>query len=460
MLTPDSQLTYAQLVRRSRAFACQLESLPGNRIGVRTSDPIEMAIAFYAIVFSGKTMAVIDPAWPENLAKAMVAKLHCDYVIATPNAVPLPGIRSVSVFPELLADDNDLSPAPHLPRTRDLLVICTSGSAAHPKPVVRTASSWEESLRSGARILGALPNQATLCPGPISHGLGLYAMVESVHTGGTFLATGIWDLAGVRTLLLQSNCTRIVSVPTILDKVLDLDDSAWLSNLATVVSGGEALGQGTVQLIHQIAPLARCVEYFGSSEHSLIAYRERTTNQLAAPHFEGQLFAGVQAHVHDEDPTTGFGLLYIDSPFNAKGYDPSSNTPISRCGLSIGIGDRAKLLGSSRIQLARRTDGMMNLNGNNIHPGEVSAALVAVGVPDCIVQIDASNPEPTMVAYTVSPPRSSSALVADLQQHLPKYKIPHRVIYLKAWPQTFSGKLNAGALKFRDLDIERSDRLR
>ncbi|MGH3651522.1 class I adenylate-forming enzyme family protein [Glutamicibacter sp.] len=460
LLTPDSQLTYAQLIRRSSALAQQIGSLPGNRIGVHTSDPIEMAIAFYAIVLSGRTLAVIDPAWPENLAIAMTANLQCDFVIASPIPMSSLGVPILAFFPEPPVDDEYAAPTTNFPGTRDLLIICTSGSASHPKPVVRTAASWEESLRAGAPVLGASPDQATLCPSPISHGLGLYAMVESVHAGGTFLATGKWDLDGVRSLLGQSSCTRIVSVPTILDRVLALVEPAVLSNLRIVVSGGEALGQDSVQLLHQIAPLARCVEYFGSSEHSLIAYRERMPNQPKALHFEGQLFSGVRAHIHDESSDTGFGLLYVDSPFNAKGYAPSTDTPISRCGTSIGIGDRAKLVGPTRIAIARRDDGMMNLNGNNVHPGEVSAALEAVGLSSTIVRVDTSGAEPKIVAYTVSSPRSPSALLADLQQQLPRYKIPHKIVYLRSWPETFSGKLNTAALKIQDLDIERRDWLR
>lgn len=461
VLTPGRQLTYGQLKRKSSAIARQLDSLQSTRIGARTSDPIEMAIAFYAIAASGKTLVVIDPAWPENLASTMAASLHCKYMIESPNLSTLPGVSRLTAFPESPADDDYVASAANLSGSRDLLVICTSGSSSRPKPVVRTVGSWEESLSAGSRILGASLDQATLCPSPISHGLGLYAMVESVHSGGTFLATGKWDLNGVRSLLSQSSCTRIVSVPTILRRVLELAEPTFLSNLLVVVSGGEALHQETVQLLHEIAPMARCVEYFGSSEHSLIAYRERKPDQPASPYFEGQLFPGVRAHIHGKDSATGFGLLYIDSPFNAKGYDASSEASVSRCGKSIGIGDRAMLAsGSARVVLARRNDEMMNLNGNNIHPGEVSTALESVGLPNAIVRLDESGPEPQMVAYTVSPPRSRSTLLSSLGQHLSRYKIPHRITYLRSWPETFSGKLNTAALNDQDLDIERSDWLR
>ena len=116
--------------------------------------------------------------------------------------------------------------------------------------------------------------------------------------------------------------------------------------------------------------------------------------------------------------------------------------------------------GSARVVLARRNDEMMNLNGNNIHPGEVSTALESVGLPNAIVRLDETGPEPQMVAYTVSPPRSRSTLLSSLGQHLSRYKIPHRITYLRSWPETFSGKLNTAALNDQDLDIERSDWLR
>ncbi|MEG1443155.1 class I adenylate-forming enzyme family protein [Glutamicibacter sp.] len=460
LLTVESRLTYAQLASRSGALAKRLESVPGNRIAVHTSDPIEMAIAFYAIARSGKTLVVIDPAWPGNLATSMATALQCDFVLESTVPRPLPGVPRFALPPEPPEPGEYIAPATKTHCAEDLLIICTSGSSSRPKAVLRSAASWEASLSAGATILGASPDDSTLCPSPISHGLGLYAMVESLHAGGTFLASGKWDQKGVASLLARVSCTRIVSVPTILGKVLALDDPARFSSLRLVISGGESLDQETMQTLHQMAPSARCVEYFGSSEHSLIAYRERLANHPRTPYFDGQLFPGVQAHTHEATPGSGFGSLYIDSPFNAKGYDLSSDSVIARCGTAIGIGDQAKLLGSNRIVLSRRNDGMMNLNGNNIHPGEVGAALNAEGLANAVVRIDASSAPARLLAYTVSPPRNPSALLTGLQKHLPQYKIPHQIIYLRSWPETFSGKLNASALDFQDLDIERSDWLR
>ncbi|MEF9873915.1 MAG: AMP-binding protein, partial [Glutamicibacter sp.] len=92
LLTVESRLTYAQLASRSGALAKRLESVPGNRIAVHTSDPIEMAIAFYAIARSGKTLVVIDPAWPGNLATSMAAALQCDFVLESTVPRPLSGV--------------------------------------------------------------------------------------------------------------------------------------------------------------------------------------------------------------------------------------------------------------------------------------------------------------------------------------------------------------------------------
>lgn len=460
VLTPEHQLTYAQLHRRSYCLANQLTELSGHRIAVHTNDPIEMAIAFYGIVRSGKNMVIVDPAWPSNLATSMVSRLRCDLSLTSWNSLSHLGRSAQSGNHESPLAETPVETATDSSDTHGLLVICTSGSSSYPKPVLRTFASWEQSLNCGADILGATPIAATLCPGPISHGLGLYAMIESLHTGGTFLATGKWDPTGVRTLVEKTICTRIVTVPTILSKLLSLLEPELLSNLRTVVSGGEALNQDTVRELYRVAPRVQCLEYFGSSEHSLIAYRERGLAQSAPPHFDGQLFPGVRAHIHEMDPQTGFGQLYVDSPFNSKGYDPSSETNISRCGSSICIGDRARIEETGRIMISRRDDQMLNLNGNNIHTGEVSAALEAVGLPNAIVQLVELDGTPTLVAYTVDPPKNPATLLAELQAYLPQYKVPHQIIYLRAWPESFSGKLKTKDLNIQHLEIQRSDDLR
>lgn len=458
--SPQGQLTYAQLAGRAHALGQQLFRSAEPRIGILTGDPVEMAIGFHAASLAGKALVVLDPAWPRQLLSSMVRKLQCTRAIVSAHGVS----NLADLGLGTLAFEHESRPGPWttagLPPNRDLLVICTSGSTAEPKAVIRTAASWQQSLEIGASALRATPQAVTLCPSPISHGVGLYALVESLHTGGTFLGTGKFNQQEVNVLLSQAPCNRIVSVPAILDLLLEGTDPASLSAVRCTVSGGEPLSERTVERLHALDGFAECHEYFGSTEHSLIAYRQRTPGSGSRGGFEGRLFPGVQLHIHDADPVTGYGAAYISSPFNATRYDPETAEPMEHCGQATSIGDTAVVLEDDRVRFTRRADGMLNLHGNNIHPGEISAALDAAGLAGARIQLDGVSPALRLVAYVRAPAQPAGIVLRRLQERLPAYKVPHEIVFLRRWPLTFSGKLSTAGLRADSPEVEKRVLLR
>ncbi|TAP27493.1 class I adenylate-forming enzyme family protein [Arthrobacter sp. S41] len=433
------QLTYSQLADYAQQLATTLDAVPNQRIGILTSDPVQMAVGFQGTALAGKTLVVLDPAWPEALLRSMINLLQCTHLISQ----DLPECLDADTF-KLVPLPQSGSTGPRITRAnspkRELLIICTSGTTSRPKAIVRTAESWTTSIASCADILGATSDSITLSPGPISHGLGLYSLVESLHTGGTFVGTGRWNVDGTRTLLKRFRCNRIVSVPTILELMLNSIDANLLGHVTCVVSGGESLRPVVVNQLHSLVSLRHCVEYFGSSEHSLIAYAKRIPGGVASNNFVGTLFPEVEVHLHDKDLHTGTGRVFVQSPFNAIDYLAETAPPMARCHTSTSICDMAKVSGNREITFLRRGDGMLNLHGNNIYVQEIEQAFVRVGLPQIKIQVQGSDGNERLVAFVCSTPVEGQDLLSELGEFLPTYKIPHEVIFMSRWPQTFSGK--------------------
>ena len=441
MASAKEELTFGQLLLRAQVLSAHLRRSPGLRVGIRTQDPVAMAVGFHAAVLAGKALVVLDPAWPQELLTASARRLGATSVVTDPDQATVLQDLGFSTHPVPVDATGPLRPVRPASPERELLVICTSGSSGEPKAIVRSQDSWQESLASGAAVLGAVPAAVTLCPGPISHGLGLYALVESLHTGGTLLASGRWNTDTVRTLLGRYACTRIVSVPTIIQRLLDTAADGALASLATVVSGGEPLPAPTVETIFAQTPATACTEYYGSSEHSLIAYRRHWPGEAPGGNFIGIPFPGVKLHIHRGKQSSPEGAIFVDSPFNASGYDSSGAVSIDRCGASTSVGDLGRLLADGRLELLGRGGAMLNLNGNNVHPGEIVQAFARLGLADIRIRMVSREGKKTLLAYTCTEPQPGPELAGRLRELLPSYKIPRELVFLERWPMTSSGKI-------------------
>ncbi|PRA01315.1 hypothetical protein CQ017_02125 [Arthrobacter sp. MYb224] len=449
-------IDYATLYASSHDLAQALQRDPriGRRVGLYCSDPVALAIGFHACVLAGVSAMILDPTWPAEKLKTTLTQFGSPKVLTDqPGEASVTelghtalGVRTVSDPSHALADL-----ATQAGSDSELLLIFTSGSTGSPKAVVRTRHSWEQSISRCAGILGASEDSTTLVPGPLAHGLGLYALVESVALGGTLVAPGRWQAGHVRRLLQSTSCNRLVAVPSLVRLLLQQIPLQRLSGLRHVVTGGEALSLDLAQQILQLSKDVNCIEYFGSSEHSLIAYRQRSLEEVEESPFMGTLFDGVRAHLHAQNGTDGTGRLMIRSAFNAIGYDPQGSGQLERCEEATGIGDIARLLPGQRIQILGRGGEMMNINGNNVYPAEITRALEAAGLRQSLVLAHRlAHGKTVLTAYVQlalhQPLPDPSSVSQALREILPVYKIPHDVVFLPSWPLTASGKCDIQTL--------------
>ena len=462
LITPTETLTYGQLyatawdlaVRIGRGAHTRARSGQPSRVGLLASNPVDLIAGYYAGALSGTSVVILDPVWPDLRLRTVIADLGLEQIICGARTAPLVGELAPEVERHSVVrhGGTDVFVAPeHIDSDHELMVVFTSGTTTSPKAICRSRASWQASLRVGTRILHATASQVTLVPGPLAHGLSLYAAVESITTGGTALLTGKWDSSAVSTLLARYECSRVVAVPSILGRLL-AEHRQQLNSLQFVICGGEALSPALRDAYEALAPVQDVVEYYGTSEHSLIAYR--TSADAALPRsagFTGRSFPGVDIQIHQANPQTGIGEIFVHSPMLASDYHHSSTESFRRRGRRVSVQDHGSYA-RGILQMAGRAGGMINLGGNNLHPSEVGEALArALGVTESRLLL-ASDPsgEARLVAFLLAADlgdRRNPQLLLDLLHHqLPKYKIPHELALLDHWPMTNSGKISTSRL--------------
>ncbi|WP_017625329.1 class I adenylate-forming enzyme family protein [Nocardiopsis chromatogenes] len=499
-------IDYGGLVRRAAAVSAVLREVSGRRDGLLAVGAGNSPV--FAELFAGATAgrgrcAVLDPAWPRAQAEEVLRRLRPDLVAAdeagaiaeAARALGVPllaaprggGGRDPRLEAALGADPEDeLVPGPD---AAPFLVGFTSGTSGPPKAFHRTRGSWRASLRHGGEVFGAHPDDRTLVPGPLSHGLGLYALTEALYEGASCITLPGFDAAAARRALAEHRATRLVVVPTMLrgladgalnDGALDggRDDRAF-TDVECVVSSGARLDASTMRRAMSLFPRAHVREYYGASELSFVTVRHTPpgADPAAEPGAVGYPFPGVDVQIRGEDgaplPPGRTGTVFVRGPLASSGYlwgddgegeedrGAERRPPRAVEGGGSGfrtdgdwatVGDLGRLSEDGELHLAGRSGGMVITGGHNVYPGEVEAALVRLeGLDEAAVLGLPDDYLGQVVAAVVSGPGSEgltrARLRADCEALLPRYKVPRCLWAAREWPLTRSGKVSRTVLE-------------
>ena len=263
-------------------------------------------------------LAVLDPAWP-------------------PALLDQAGRRVAAA-----AADDRLG--------RGDLVLFTSGSGGRPRAVVRTIASWTASLAPLAELTGVTASDVVWLPGPLTSSLTLYGGFSAADAG-----------ARVVQGRPRADVTMAHLVPAQLADACDRAESGDLPLLRTIVVAGAAL---PAPLRTRAGALGwRVVEYYGAAELSFVGWREG-----AGPFTD---FPGARVRVHD-------GLLWVDSPYLARGYlDAEDDGPLRRDGRWATVGDAGRRMDGGWL-VSGRADAAVTTGGFTVLVEEVEAFLGAL----------------------------------------------------------------------------------
>lgn len=471
--------TYRELLaeceRTAQALAGRFS--PGERVAIFAANCPEWVMVEFGAALAGLTLVTVNPAFlPKEVAyvlgqsKASGVIVQNQYrgrdlcAVVEEARADLPTLRDVLPLDDWAAFVSR-APARPLPQVTpfDIAQIqYTSGTTGFPKGAQLTHRGLANNGRFYARALGAGPDDIWVNPMPMFHtaGCGLVTL-GALQTGGRHVLPPAFDPALMLALFEAERGTLMLSVPTMLIRMLDHPDaqtrnvSAW--RLASL--GGAPVPPELVRRAGETFGIKVAIG-FGQTEAS--PYLTHTVPDDPHPDWIETVGPPLpQTEIKVVDPATGetlglgeTGEICARAPGVMAGYfdNPGATAQALDAEGWLHTGDLGSMDASGYCRIEGRLKDMIIRGGENIYPREIEdvlfthpgvASAAVVGIPDAewgeqVAAFVQSRPGHTLDAADLS---------SFCRAHLAPFKVPRLWRIVDQFPQTASGKIQKFVLR-------------
>src|SRR4051812_30802918 len=357
---------------------------------------------------------------------------------------------------EELIEKGDTAPA-NPPSEQGRAIILTSGTTGTPKGASR---SMPKSIDPIASLLSVIPLRArekTMIAAPLFHAWGFAQWALGISLASTVVLKRKFDEEATLSLTAQHECTALVVVPVMIQRILELEDEVLdrydLSTVRAVPVSGSAL-PGSIS--------DRWMDHFGENLYNLYGSTEVAWATIAtprdlreAPGTVGRPPRGTVVKIYDDDgkelPAGETGRIFVGNDLQFEGYTGGGGKD-EIDGL-MASGDVGHFDEDGRLFVDGRDDDMIVSGGENVFPAEIEELLMGhQNVGDVAVfGVDDEKFGQRLKAVIVrkGPPTSLSEKdVQDyVKQNLAGYKSPRDVVFVDELPRTSTGKVLKRELK-------------
>lgn len=462
----NRQLNYRELDDQANQLANHLRKHgvgTENLVSICMERSPELIVSMLGILKTGATYVPIDPTYPTDRIRYMLADSGSSVVISTPDQALLLAENSTRqvITNEYWAEESKKRETVAIQPNNLAYVIYTSGSTGRPKGVlvehagvVNMASWYNQAYRQTAS------SRSTVLAGVGFDALG-WEVWPALLAGASLFVVGDEERLSAKSLLAFCEQQRITHcfVPTAL--VPQFVQQPLPRNLALqyVSTGGDQLQAVDVRNLPY-----NLVNNYGPTENTIVSssYLLQAGDYRMLP-LIGKPVANTQSYVLDGQgrpvPVGVVGELHIGGVQVARGYlnqpeltaerfiaNPFDATPGARL---YRTGDLVRWQGDGNLEYVGRSDEQVKVRGYRIELGEVESVLAqCTGVRQAVVaaRSDAAAGK-RLVGYIVNEGTfNADSLLAQLRAKLPDYMVPSHLVELQEIPLTANGKVDKRAL--------------
>lgn len=477
-----------QAVRRVANALAQQGARPGAVVAVLAARDPSLLPAILAILETGAAFAILDPAYPTERLARIIDLADPSILIRLDQKAPLaPDLEALiaerrwTSVPLSSGADLVLTAARQHPAAPlaievgpdDVAYLAfTSGTTGTPKGIVGTHRPLGHFCEWYQETFGLGPSDRISMLSGLAHDPLLRDLLAPVWVGGTLCVPDRELIEGPGYLgrwLRDARVTVTHLTPPMVELIEDPGDTSLsLPSLRLACFGGDRLTRARLSRFARLAPDARIVNGYGTTETpQLMGYTEvdRSTAPETGSIPIGRGIADVQLLVLDRTgKLAGIGEpgeIAIRTPYLSAGYhrDPDltaqrfpSNGYTGRSDDRVyRTGDLGRYRIDGAIDFIGRADRQIKIRGFRIELGDVEVALSLVpGVREAVASTDGVEPDQVrLVAYLAGAwdtPPDPDEIRRALAARLPAYAVPSAIGILSALPRTPNGKVDFQAL--------------
>ncbi len=357
-----------------------------------------------------------------------------------------------------LVERGDRGPV-RAPAEQGKAVILTSGTTGTPKGASR---SMPKNLDPVAALLDRIPLHArerTMIAAPLFHAWGYAHFLIALALNSTIVLKRKFDPEATLSLTAQHECTALVVVPVMLQRILALDDEVLgrydLGKVKAVPVSGSAL-PGAISEKWMDTFGENLFNLYGSTE---VAWATIATPEdlRAAPGTAGLVprFTTVKLYDEDDNEVTGAGntgRIFVANDVQMEGYTGDGGEGKAVIDGLMSSGDVGHFDEAGRLFIDGRDDDMIVSGGENVFPAEVEELLQShAGVEEVAVfGVDDEEFGQRLKAVVVKAKGqdpSEDELKRHIKENLAGYKVPKELVFIDELPRTSTGKVLKRELK-------------
>jgi long-chain acyl-CoA synthetase len=433
----DREVTATALALQARGLAA------GDRVTIALPTGAQFTRCYLGALRAGLVAVPVNPAY--TAAEVNQIRADCSPALHV-------DAESVAQLSGVAGDD------PHAERAAgDLAVLLyTSGTSGLAKGAMLSGRALLANLDQLAAVIPPLITDADVLftALPLAHVFGLNAgLGMALRVGVSLVVADRFDPGATLAAMAAEQVSAVLGVPG--------QFAAWLAHpsmrsgfgrVRFAMSGSATLTRAVVE--GYAAAGVVLYDGYGLTEAAPVV----TVNAIGAgrdaptPGSIGTPLPGVEVQLRDVDgePVADGdpGRIFVRGPNLFSGYWPDGAGGPDPRGW-FGTGDIAVATGqpgSGELQLVGRSSDLVIVNGFNVYPAEVEAALAALpGVAEVAV---AGVPDPVtgeaVHAYVVPAPGvtlDAGKLRDQLAGSLARFKLPRAIDIVAALPRTVTGKI-------------------
>ncbi|MFJ7729890.1 long-chain-fatty-acid--CoA ligase [Neobacillus sp. NPDC097160] len=495
----ERRITYEELNKMVNKVAQGFQAIglvKGDRLAILSSNSIEFVLTYFACAKAGITIVPINTGLLPNEIEYILQDSHskavvveCQFLEHIQSSRDMITLKDVIVIGGL----SDLNESNNNQRfhewnsiwrnqdgtevlchvdDRDLMqCLYTSGTTSNPKGVMSSHTAVYFNTLGTAFDLKFSDQDVSIAMMPLYHVAQLNAITTPVFlAGGTTIIMKKFEPETLMALIEKEKATQIFGLPMMYRALLEHPKRIEydLSSLRLCVYAMAPMPDYELKRAHDVFKCDFAL-LFGQTEMAPVATVFRPEHQLVKPGAAGTPAVNVEVAVMDEKgnilPEKEIGEIVYRSPQTMEGYlNDKEKTDEAFAHGWFHSGDYGYFDDDQILWFVDRKKDMVKTGGVNVSSIEVEKVIFQHQNVQNVAVVGLPHERWTeaLTAFVISKDNveiSEEEIVNLCKRQLGGFKVPKKVVIVKEFPMTSSGKIQKHILRNNHIDLYENEKL-